>query len=314
MTSHVSKEGPNVDVGAELEYLRRISQAAGIDAGELRVPASKHVVANGMRLHYLDWGGTATQTALFLHGGGLQAHTWDLVCLSLKDDYRCIALDLRGHGDTEWSPVGDYRLEPHAADVEAFVSAMGYERFVLVGMSLGGLTSIVYAGKHSNLIEALVIVDVGPDVQTPGAQKIQAFMQAPAEFDSIDEIIDRAMGFNPRRDPEILRHSLLYNLRKLPGGKLTWKYDRRRSPTTFAEARSAERHALRAVVPKITCPTLVVRGAESDVFSDEDAEKFSRELPDGRWVKVAKAGHTVQGDNAKDLVSAIEAFVQEVRG
>lgn len=128
---------------AGLEHALRVA-----NLGDLHVvlPRDVDVVLRGMRFHYLDWGNDAAPPILFLHGGGLTAHTFDLVCLALQGEHHCLALDQRGHGDSEWSAVMDYETATHAADIAAFVDHLALRHFVLVGMSLGGLNAIKYAG------------------------------------------------------------------------------------------------------------------------------------------------------------------------
>jgi pimeloyl-ACP methyl ester carboxylesterase len=203
----------------------------------------------------------------------------------------------------------DYGIEAHRGDVEALIDHLALEELVLVGMSLGGLTAIAYAGRHAARLSALVIVDVGPEARQEGARRIAEFIAAPAEFDSIDEVIERALSFNPRRDAKLLRRSLQHNLRRLPSGKLTWKHDRRHRAKFDAEEWARRRQGLWDEIPRITCPALVVRGARSDVFHDEDARKLAAALPRGSWTRVEDAGHTVQGDNPRALVAELRRFL-----
>jgi pimeloyl-ACP methyl ester carboxylesterase len=274
-------------------------------------PESRHVVVDGFRLHLLDWGGDGPDL-LLLHGGALTAHTWDWVCAELSGRYRCIALDLRGHGDSEWSPAMDYGTEAHVRDVAGLADALGLERFALVGQSLGAMNGLTYAARHGDRLAALVVVDAAPWVRPDGARRIADFVLMPAELDSVEEFVDRAMEFNPRRDPELLRHSLLHNLRRLPSGKWTWKYDRRHLSLPAFEEMSAALAQLDDLLDDVRCPVLVVRGAESDVLTDEDAARLAERLPDGRWARVEDAAHTVQGDNPAGLAAAIHAFLAGV--
>lgn len=292
-----------------LEHLREAAAIAGLPIEDFIVPDEHHVVLRRMRFRYLDWGTPGKPPVLFLHGGGLTAHTWDLVCLALRREYRCLAPDLRGHGDSEWSPEMDYGFETHRDDVEALVEHLRLDRFVLVGMSLGGLAAIGYAGRHAARLAALVLVDVGPETRSEGGRRIAEFLAAPAEFDSVEEAVERALAFNPRRDARLLRRSLLQNLRRLPSGKLTWKHDGRHRVRLDPEELARRRQTLWAEMPRITCPTLVVRGARSDVFLDEDAAKLADALPRGEWVQVEGAGHTVQGDNPRALVTELRRFL-----
>src|SRR5262249_16110419 len=143
--------------------------AAGIGVSDIVLPRHEHVVLGGMRLHYLDWGPPSegrgshgSSPVVFLHGGGLNAHTWDVVCLALRHEHHCYPLDLRGHGDSEWSPGLDYSLGAYLRDLEAFADHLGVGRYFLVGQSLGGLIGISYASRHLTRLAGLVAVDSGP--------------------------------------------------------------------------------------------------------------------------------------------------------
>jgi pimeloyl-ACP methyl ester carboxylesterase len=294
------------------EHLALASATAGLKLPDLALPEGHHVILRGMRFHYLDWGTRGQPPVVFLHGGGLNVHTWDLVCAALKPERHCLALDQRGHGDSEWSPVMDYATESHVGDLDAFVDHLGLDRFILVGMSLGGANALAWAGAHSRRLAALVLVDIGPETRQAGARKIAAFTSEATPLDSVEDFVNRALAFNPRRNATLLRRSLLHNLRRMPDGKWIWKYDQRHRGRVDPAAVDRRRQLLWAAVPNVTCPTLVVRGAESDVFHDEDAERLARALPDGRWVKVAGAGHTVQGDNPAGLLEALRGFLAAV--
>jgi esterase len=302
----------NASASDRLEHLRSAAQLAGLANDDVILPEDREVHLRGMRFHYLDWGGDG-EALVFLHGGGLTAHTWDVVCLALREDYQCIALDQRGHGDSDWSEALAYGIEEFGEDIEALVDELGLERFTLIGQSLGGMASMLYASAHPDRMNTLVLVDVGPEVRVEGANRVADFTMAPAELDSIDEFVERARAFNPRRDPRLLRISLLHNLRQLPNGKWTWKYDRRHhTPAAFREL-VQKLGELRTELPHVDCPALVVRGAESDVFSDEDAAYTAGLLPHGRWVRIEGAGHNVQGDNPKAFAGELRAFLHEAR-
>lgn len=292
-----------------LDHLKTGVGIAGVVVPRVVLPEEHDVLLRRMRFHCLDWGNAGRRPILFLHGGGLTAHTWDLACLAFRDEYHCLALDQRGHGDSEWSPEMDYSVEAHQGDIAAFVDHLGLDGFVLVGMSMGGLNAIAYASRNVARVAALVLVDVGPEVRIDGARRILAFTAAPAELDSVDEFVQRALEFNPLRDPRLLRRSLLHNLRRQANGKWTWKYDQRHRGKIDVREFARRNRELWTEVPKIMCPTLVVRGARSDVFLDEDAAKLAATLPQGEWVRIEGAGHTVQGDNPKALVGALRSFL-----
>jgi pimeloyl-ACP methyl ester carboxylesterase len=294
------------------KHLELSAAVAGVQLPEVVLPDAHHLLLGHMRFHYLDWGTTGLPPVVFLHGGGLNAHTWDLVCAALRRARHCLALDQRGHGESEWSPPMDYSTESHVGDLDAFVRALGLERFVLVGMSLGGANALAWAGLHSRRLAGLVLVDVGPEIRVAGVRKIQAFTAETTPLDSVDQFVERALAFNPRRNRELLRRSLLHNLRRMPDGRWMWKYDQRHRGKVDPGAADRRRQLLWSAVEAVDCPTLVVRGAQSDVFHDEDAERLATKLRRGRWVKIEGAGHTVQGDNPAGLLVPLHAFLDEV--
>jgi esterase len=200
----------------------------------------------------------------------------------------------------------------HVGDIEGFVEALGLRRPIVVGQSMGGLNSITYATHHSDFIRAMVIVDVAPEISAAGADRIRDFASTP-ELDSPQASLERAVKFNPLRDPAVLRHSLYYNLRETPSGKWALKHDQRRRSDDAIRSFTEDRVRLASEVAKIKCPTLLVRGSLSDVLTDEAAEKFARSLPDGRWVRVENSGHNVQGDNPRGLLDAMTAFFRETK-
>jgi pimeloyl-ACP methyl ester carboxylesterase len=290
------------------DHLQRTSVRAGFSFPEVVLPEQHRVGVEGLGLSYLDWGSAGKPPILFLHGGALTAHTWDLVCLAMREDYHCLALDQRGHGDSDWAPDANYSIAVQRQDIKGFAEAVGLDRFVLVGMSMGAINGLAYAIEHPHTLQALVLVDAGPNVRRPGSRRIRDFVNGGAEPETLEAIIARALSFNPRRDPLILRRSLMHNLRRQDDGTWAWKYDRRRFQAMGGDRHAEDRRRLADGLARVSCPTLVVRGAESDVFHDEDAESLAAGLPDGRWVKIAGAGHTVQGDNPKDLVAALREF------
>jgi pimeloyl-ACP methyl ester carboxylesterase len=285
------------------------AKLGGLAVPEFVSPAQHDVILRGMRFHYLDWGTPGKPPALFLHGGGQTARTWDLCCLALRKRLRCIALDQRGHGDSEWSYAFDYAPDAHAEDFAALLDALRIPRVVVVGMSMGCLNGLTFAARWPERVSAFVAVDAGPWVQMEGGRRIAEFVRDADHGVDVEAFVAAAVRFNPRRDPRLLRQGLLHNLRALPDGTLTWKTDRRRAIDLGGiETRLT---ALRARLGAIRCPVLILRGGESDVFSDDDAARFAAALPDARWARVDGAGHTIQGDKPAELVREVSAFLGE---
>lgn len=295
-----------------LSHLRAAIDVAGVDVDEVVLPADHDIVIDGLRLHYLDWGRSGRRPLLFLHGGCLTAHTWDLVCLALRADFHCLALDQRGHGDSEWSPALDYGPDAHVRDIRGLIEQLGLERPVLVGHSLGGLNAMVLAAAAAEELGGIALVDVGPEPQPGAVKRVGDFVMGDPGDGSLEDFVERARAFNPRRDPRLLRYSLRHNLRRTPDGTLTWKYDRRRLTPEYVASLRRRFQELRKTAETIMCPVLVIRGAESDALSDEQAAAFAATLPDGRWDKVENAGHTIQGDNPRGLVRVLARFLAEI--
>ncbi len=305
---------------------RETLYAAALSAG-LRVARrdiawrDRSVRVEGLRLHFLDWGTRGKPPVLLLHGGMQTAHSWDLVAVVLRRQFHVVAMDLRGHGDSDWVREGDYGHASHRKDIAGVVRELGWDKCIVVGVSLGGLAALDYAAQHPEQTAALVVVDVGPELNTGGVGRIVDFGRGPAELDSIEDFIERAMEYNPRRKREQLRHSLTHNLRQLPNGKWTWKYDRRlthrpRETDDAGQAGVGARHTrfteMWDTLGRIECPTLVVRGADSDVFAEETARKMVDLIPDSRFVTVPDAGHTVPQDNPIDFLAALQSFLSEL--
>jgi esterase len=293
----------------ELDHLRAVVERSGVEVGEFVVPERKYEEVDGLQLRVLDWGLAGRPPIVFAHGGGLTAHTWDVVCLSLRERYHCLAYDQRGHGDSAWSSDANYALDDYGADVGRLLDGLGLKRVVLVGMSLGGLASLWYAGRHSERLAALVLIDCGPTMERRGADRVMDFTrERPGR--SLDEHIERALEFNPARSRDLLAFSMMRNLREHPQGGLTPKYDPISHGPEHGDKMLSWAGQLWDVVPDVQCPALVIRGGNSDVFTEDLARDLAERLPQaGPPVTVENAGHTVQGDNPAGLVRELNGFL-----
>lgn len=300
------------------EVLVEAARSFDLEFEDTSPPRDGFLDSRGLRMHYLDWGQEGKPKLLFLHGGGQTAHTWDFTALQLRHEYHILALDQRGHGDTGHDD--EMGIDPfrQREDVRGAIEALGLDQFVLIGMSMGGMNTIAYAGEYTSSLKGVVIVDVSPSVREEGAREIGDFVGARPAFASLEEAVESAHKFNPLRPKEHLKYSLLHNLREDPDGKWRWKYDRGNPPQrdmNAEEARAARlkmREKLWELVPRITVPALVVHGGESRVQTREDMERLRDTLPDARLISVAGAGHTVQGDRPREFASAVRAFLKEI--
>jgi len=293
-----------------VEYLAAIAAHAGIeiDPGRIEPPRQGFVTLNGLRMRYLDWGDTSAPPLLLLHGGGQSAHTWDAFCLAMGPDFRCIALDQRGHGDSQWSDAGEYAYADHARDLAAFVDALALKQPIVVGMSMGGVNGIAYAASHPHRLRALVCVDIGPEAQFEPVDRLMRGLGGYRTFASPEDAAARMARMGARRDPALLRDTLALNLRRDADGMWTWKYDPRTLVGLTAKDIMDARRPLWGVLQRISCPVLIARGADSEIFSDEDAERFAKALPKGKWRAVPRARHSVQTDNPMGLAAVVRRF------
>jgi esterase len=261
----------------------------------------------GMNFHYLDWGTAGKPPFVLLHGGAQTAHSWDDFAPVVRNDYHVYALDQRGHGDSDWAPDGDYHRTTHCKDVAAFVSTLDFGPHLLVGLSMGGINSITYTARYPERVRALMIVDVGPEIETKGRDNIQDFVSGVDELDSLEAFVERAHKFNPRRSLDNLRQRLSHNLKQQPNGKWTWKFDQTRRRDGAQAGMNPDE--LWQDVRKIQCPTLIVRGGESDILSPQAAERLHAAIPNSRLSVVPGAGHSVMGDNPDGFAQAVQEFL-----
>ncbi|MFI9402760.1 alpha/beta fold hydrolase [Nocardia sp. NPDC052316] len=255
----------------------------------------------GCRLHGFDWGGTGLPTIL-LHGGALTAHTWDFVCLGLRGAARLVALDLRGHGDSEWSD--DYRIETMAADVVATADHLGLDRVRLVGMSLGGVVAAHIADTRPELVERVALVDVAPGADFESTRRVREFIFGLGPVRELDTVVDSAMRVSPRADRAGVTYRMSTLFRRTADGGWVPKGDL--SPPDFP-AILAALERLAAQLAHV--PVLLVRGGRSRVLPQSAAERLVERIPDGQLVVVPDAGHNVQEDNPAALIAALQSFL-----
>lgn len=272
----------------------------------------------GIRLAYSRWRGGG-RSILVQHGGGQTRHAWEESCARLGDrGYDVVALDLRGHGESAWSPERAYSLPDFAADVTSALPQLDWERAALLGFSLGGLVSLHLAARRPDLCAALMLVDVAPRLETEGVRRIRDFMTRHESFGSLDEVVEALREYNPNRPPDSIRaESLQRNLRQRPDGRWEWHYDRYfRTPTPLAEEKYQSRigglshEELMADAHRVSCPTLVVRGALSDVLSDDGVRELQAAIPHAEAAVVERAGHQVAGDRNDAFLVAVAPFLE----
>ena len=270
----------------------------------------------GLRLVGDRWGDPADSPVVFLHGGGQTRHSWAGSARRVAEHGRqAVTVDARGHGESDWSAEGDYRLMTFAADVGHLADELGRSP-VLVGASLGGLTSMLLAGElRPGVAAGVVLVDIVPDMEPAGADRIQAFMadRLAEGFASLDEVADAIAAYNPHRPRPDDLSGLRKNLRERDG-RFYWHWDPGfidgSAPLPPVEINDVER--LHAGVQRIVddgVPLLLVRGRSSDLVSAEKAEAFLARFPACGFVDVSGAGHMVAGDRNDAFTAAVLDFL-----
>jgi pimeloyl-ACP methyl ester carboxylesterase len=270
-------------------------------------------VEPGRQLSALVWGDRDPEI-VFLHGGAQNAHTWDTVALALP--HPLVALDLPGHGHSDGGRNGSLDVRANAADIATAVRALAPNSKAVVGMSLGGMTSLALADVAPELVRKLVLVDVTPGVDGQKASAIVAFINGPESFPSFDEILARTIEFNPSRTESSLRRGILHNAVQQDDGSWVWRYQRFRAAEPQAEAGEATRiehpefGTLWDSVSNLQVPLMLVRGMTAQsVVDDADEAELLRRQPGARIEHVEDAGHSVQGDKPVELAELIADFI-----
>ena len=294
--------------------LHEAARGMGVPFTEENEPEDRTVNANGLKFHYLEWGDPANPTIVMLHGVSQQAHSWDFVSLALSPAYHIISLDQRGHGDTDWASDGVYSLDAMQADIDGVVEALGLGDFNLMGHSMGGRNSFIWASRHLKTLRSLTIVDTGPETQRRGQDRIRDFRELPNNLDSFQEFADRVKEYTGRTEEQVLG-ALKYSIRQMPDGKWAWKWD----PATRNRTRSGDdptwnTEKLWECVKAVDCPSLVVRGSRSDIFAEETLAKMGQVMTDCTTETIDNAGHLVQGDNPVDFIAAARGILSRTNG
>lgn len=265
--------------------------------------------AAGLRLAASVGGPVEGQPVVLLHGGGQTRHAWRHAAADLaRTGRRVISLDLRGHGDSDWSPEADYSFDGFAADLRTVLDTLD-EPPALVGASLGGLTALLVAGEEPRVeLRALVLVDVVPRLEREGVMQIVRFMLAHADgFASLDEAADAVAAYLPHRPRPESSGGLAKNLRAGDDGRLRWHWD----PRLLHDLADSAKHQdeLAEAARGIDVPVLLVSGGRSDLVSKETVAHFLDLVPHAEHVHLPEATHMVAGDDNDAFTRAVIEFL-----
>lgn len=261
-------------------------------------------------------------SVVLLHGGGQTRHSWGTTLDALGDSgWQAYSVDLRGHGASDWAADGDYSLDAFVADVVRLAASLETPP-VLVGASLGGLTSLAAIGEHPELDVArgLVLVDVAPRIEVKGRERIGAFMveHMADGFGSLDDVADAIQSYNPHRPRPSDLSGLEKNLRRGDDGRWYWHWDPAfitgtRSSADETRSSLVDEDRLHRAARAVGLPTLLVRGKASDILSEEGAQELLALVPHAELVDVAGAGHMVAGDRNDLFNDSVVSFLDDLR-
>jgi pimeloyl-ACP methyl ester carboxylesterase len=266
--------------------------------------ADRFVMANGLRLHYLEWGDPAKPAMILIHGIARHAHTFDHIAPQFARDHHVLALDMRGHGDSAWSPEGAYLVQDHVKDLEALVAALRLRRVTLLGNSTGGRVVQVFAGLHPDLVERLVVEDVGPERPQNIADAFARRVAQEADGWASEEELVRQLAAANRRTPEpLLRTYAHFGLKPRADGRLVWKRDAN-LVKGFIETE------LWDSVSKIKAPALYVIGGGSRIVPPETQQRLKDTLPNCRIVVMPGLGHYPSEEDTEGFLTIVGEFLK----
>ncbi len=288
-------------------FAENIAEYGIVASATPQVKRVQVVVDSGRKLSALVWGKGDPRLVL-IHGGAQNAHTWDTVALALGTSL--VAIDLAGHGQSDWRDDGLYSHDNLAIDVVTAIEQLAPNAQAVVGMSLGGLTALASAHRAPHLVRHLVLVDITPGVNALKAKAVLDFIDGPQSFASFDELLARTKQHNPTRTESSLRRGILHNAIQLADGSWQWRYDRRHHArsTSSDDQTAAGLAELWDAISLLGCPLLVVRGGLSPVVDDADVAEVKRRKASAEIVQIENAGHSIQGDRPLELAELLRRF------
>ena len=266
-------------------------------------PGDKYVTANGLKLHYLDWGGDGKPLLILIHGLDRHAHTFDHVAPHFLDRYHVIAMDMRGHGESEWDPDGRYLVEDYVRDLEAVADSQRWRGITVWGNSTGGRVAQVYAGLHPDRVARVISEDVGPERPRQIADNYGRRVAAEQEgWPSEEALVAQLKRSNPRTPEPNLRTYVRYGTIRDAGGRVIWKRDPRIADGFVVTD-------LWRFVSQITSPALYIIGGASTIVPAETQERLKKTLPRVRIVTIAGAGHYPSEERTTETLAIIDEFL-----
>jgi pimeloyl-ACP methyl ester carboxylesterase len=267
--------------------------------------SDRYFTANGLRIHYLDWGSDGKPPLIMLHGIGRVAHSFDHIAMRFSKSFHVYAIDMRGHGDSSWSPEGAYLVEDYVKDIEAFAEQLNLHGIVLLGNSTGGRVVQVYAGLHPERVAGLIVEDVGPqrtnEIASAFARQVE---QESNGWASEDELVTSLKRGNANVSDDLLRTYAHFGTKLRDDGRIVWKRD----PNLVKGFVPTE---LWRFVNQIKCPTIYVLGGASNIVPPDAQKQLKETLPDVQIVTMPGLHHYPSQEAPAEYVKIVTAFLAE---
>ncbi len=273
-------------------------------------PKEKYLSVNGIRLHYLDWGNCRLQPILLLHGFMAHAHVWDEFAQTFRAQYHIIALDQRGHGESQWCEDGAYSISDHFSDLVCFVKILGLKDLILIGHSMGGRNALFYTACGTNRVKQLILVDTRPwnDPESSKALK-NLLSHIPLQAGSVEEVVKKVRTLSPYFSKEICYHIVTHGFKQMPNGKWVPKFDVRM--IRQLEKWDYNTENLWPFLQNVMCRSLVIRGEGSSFLSKKVAQKICRFIPNAQLGEIPESSHFPAQENPNIFNKVISDFLSK---
>jgi pimeloyl-ACP methyl ester carboxylesterase len=264
--------------------------------------------ANGLSLNCVDYGGAGKPALLFIHGGSAHAHWWDFIAPAFIDDFHALALDQRGHGESEWAEEWAYGSRHYVADLDAVIDQWNFGPPILVGHSMGAHNVLVYAAAHAEKLRGMIAIDSPPDYSQMSVDYLRKYAERPARrFGSLDEAVAnfKVLPRETLAEKEILEHIARKTFKQVDDGAWIHKIDRRtmiREPLTVWES-----------LHRITCPALLIKITRSPLLRVDQARKMVGAMPQGQLAQIDDSYHHVMLDNPRALIATMREFLTALK-
>jgi pimeloyl-ACP methyl ester carboxylesterase len=274
------------------------------------VPKDKYLNVNCLRLHYLDWGKGGHRAMLLLHGFMAHAHVWDEFALRFRKQYHIIALDQRGHGESQWSNNGFYSVDDHFSDITEIIKILHLKNLILIGHSMGGRNALFYTACCPNNIERLILIDARLSSNPKNSKALRHHLiHLPHQAFSLNEVVQAIQDLYPYLSKKKCHHLAYHGYQKRLDGKFVPKFDIRMSLQSNRLGCVTE--DLRPFLTNITRPTLIIRGKESLFLSRADTRKISSIIPNAKMKEIPKATHLPFQESPRAFQKVILDFLNE---